>query len=115
MQTCRNSLGPSFYLGISSAISGYLKLGFFFDGILRFFRQPCLVLLPQALNHIDKITIFPIQLLNAFLVALEPRDAHFMASWQLMLVLLKVLCDFLWVMLVHKADGANSCGARGSN
>jgi hypothetical protein len=37
-----------------------LCLRLFFDGVVRIFRKPHLVLLPQALDHIDQIAILAI-------------------------------------------------------
>lgn len=115
MQACRHSLCPFLYFGISFAVNIFVMLWLFLDGIFWLFWQPSLVLLAQALDHVNQIAVFSIQLFDAFLIALEPGDAHFMTPWQFMFVFLKVLCNLLWVMLVHEADGADSGGARGCN
>lgn len=86
-------------------------LRLFNNGLVRFFWQPGLMLLTQALNHVDQIAILAIQLIDAFLIALEASDADFVASRQFMLVLLKVFCNFFRVMLVEETNGTYGGGA----
>jgi hypothetical protein len=92
-----------------------IMLRLFNDDLIRFFWQPGLMLLTQTLNHVDQIAILAIQLIDAFLVALEASDADFVAPRQLMLVLFKVFCNFFRVMLVEETDGAYGGGAFDGN
>jgi hypothetical protein len=120
METRRDSCGPILNFGVCSGVCNMVGLKFwlFVYGIFRVLGQPGLVLLTQALDHVDQIPILAIQLCNALLVTLEACDANFMTPGQLMLMFLKVFCNLFWVVLIEEADGADSrrarCGYRGS-
>jgi uncharacterized membrane protein len=69
-----------------------------------------LVFLAQALYHAHEVAILPVELLYAFRIALESLDTHFMTARDLMLMVLKVLGYFCWIVLIKEADGADSRG-----
>jgi hypothetical protein len=64
------------------------------------------------LYHVHHVTVFRIQLLDLGFIALVSRDAHLVASRQLMLVVLKVFGDLFRGVLVEEADRTASSGAR---
>jgi len=62
VETCRDGRGPILNFGVRLCVSAEVGfcLGLFFDGVVGILREPLLMFLTEALDHIDQIAILAI-------------------------------------------------------